>query len=112
MQVLHRCCCGLDVHKDSIVACVRRVSDDAGGEASHGEEQVRAFSATTAGILLLGDWLAQERVTIAAMESVQFSTLPVKIVSCFFHSLCLPARWRWNAFNFPAIESLSNSGMI
>ncbi len=31
MEVLHRCCCGMDVHKDSVVACVRRI--DAAGRA-------------------------------------------------------------------------------
>ena len=26
MQVLHRCCAGLDINKDTVVACARRVS--------------------------------------------------------------------------------------
>jgi hypothetical protein len=27
MEVLHACCCGLDVHKETVVACVHRVID-------------------------------------------------------------------------------------
>jgi transposase len=64
MEVMHRCCCGLDVHKDTIVACVRRARQDAGVQ-----EATRTFGTTTSQILQLGDWLAQEQVTIAAMES-------------------------------------------
>ena len=64
METLHRCCCGLDVHKDSVVACVRRVRDD-----GRVDEQVRTFATTTRGILELGDWLAGAGVTVAAMES-------------------------------------------
>jgi transposase len=72
MQVLHRCCCGLDVHKESIVACVRRTHSD-----GRVDEQVRTFVATTAGILELGDWLSEEQVTIAAMESTGVYWKPV-----------------------------------
>jgi transposase len=64
MEVMHRCCCGIDVHKDTIVACVRRI--DAEGGAC---DEVRTFGTTTAGILELGDWLAGTGVPIAAMES-------------------------------------------
>jgi len=30
MDTMYRCCCGLDVHKETVAACVRRV--DAAGE--------------------------------------------------------------------------------
>src|SRR5882672_1056454 len=63
LEQVHRRCCGLDVHKDTVVGCVR-VSD---GPAS--VEEVRTFPTTTRGILELGDWLAERQVTIAAMES-------------------------------------------
>jgi transposase len=64
MEVVHSCCCGLDVHKDTVVACIRRMSVD--GEA---HEQVRTFGTTTAALLELGDWLVEQQVPIAAMES-------------------------------------------
>ena len=72
MQVIHPCCCGLDVHKETVVACVRRATEGGGVE-----EQVRTFPTTTAGLLALGDWLAQEQVTIAAMESTGVYWKPV-----------------------------------
>src|SRR6185437_513238 len=64
MEVVNRLCCGLDVHKDSVVACIRRVHED-----GRVEEQILPFTTTTAGILQLGDWLEQQQVTLAAMEA-------------------------------------------
>jgi transposase len=72
MEVIHRVCCGLDVHKDSIVACVRHVSDD--GRVN---DPVRTFATTTAGLLQLGDWLAEQQVKVAAMESTGVYWKPV-----------------------------------
>jgi transposase len=72
MEVIHRRCCGLDVHKESIVACVRRMSDD-----GRVEEQIDTFVTTTAGILALGDWLGEREVTIAAMESTGVYWKPI-----------------------------------
>ncbi|MEM5389764.1 hypothetical protein VSR68_40445 [Paraburkholderia phymatum] len=51
MQVLYPGCAGLDVHKDTIVACVRCVS-------APQHREVRSVAATTTGLLALGDWLA------------------------------------------------------
>lgn len=64
METIFRCCCGLDVHKDSVQACVRLLDE-------HGKLviQVRSFGTTTAQLLALGDWLAELSVTHAAMES-------------------------------------------
>ncbi len=50
MEVLHPRCAGLDVHKDTVVACVRCVIPP---EA----HQVRPFATTTSGLLALADWL-------------------------------------------------------
>jgi transposase len=72
MEVIHRCCCGLDVHKDTVVACVRQTS-----VAGVVEEQIQTFITTTAGLLELGDWLAGRHVTIAAMESTGVYWKPV-----------------------------------
>jgi transposase len=70
--VLHPRCCGLDVHKETVVACIR-VSEP-GKQARH---TVRTFSTTTRGLLELGDWLAAERVPVAAMESTGVYWKPV-----------------------------------
>jgi hypothetical protein len=56
-------CCGLDVHKESITACVLLV------EGGQREKQQRRVGTTTGEILGLGDWLRQMGVTLVAMES-------------------------------------------
>jgi transposase len=45
MEVLHPRCCDLDVHKDTVVACLRLVSD---GKVT---TEVRTFQTTTADLL-------------------------------------------------------------
>jgi transposase len=72
MEVIHRCCAGLNVHKETVVACVRQVCAD-----GRIEEPVRTFATTTAGLLELGDWLVARQVTIAAMESTGVYWKPV-----------------------------------
>ncbi len=64
MDVLHAACCGLDVHKQTVVACLLRT--DAGGRRS---KEVRTFSTTTEALLALGDWLSDAGCTHVAMES-------------------------------------------
>ena len=68
MQVLHPRCCGLDVHKDSVVAAV--LIDDRAAE-------VRSFATTTAQLLELGDWLGSRSVTHVAMESTGVYWKPI-----------------------------------
>jgi transposase len=64
MDTLVPHCPGLDVHKDHVVACVRH-------QPAHGRArcQVRTSPTLTAGLLRLADWLSQEGVIHAAMES-------------------------------------------
>ena len=57
-------CCGLDVHKDTVVACVRTP-----GEGGKRRQQVRSFGATTKELLALRDWVVAEKVTLVGMES-------------------------------------------
>jgi len=72
MRPLYPHCAGLDVHKDSVFACVRHLVD--GGEAA---QSVRWFATTSRGLLALGDWLVAEGVTDAAMESTGVYWQPV-----------------------------------
>jgi transposase len=72
MRVVHERCCGLDVHKQTVVACLLLTA--AGGQASH---EVRTFATTTAGLQALGDWLARCGVTHVAMESTGIFWRPV-----------------------------------
>ena len=71
MEVLHARCAGLDVHKDTVVACVRLAAGD------DVQQEVRSFSTTTQGLLALADWLFASRVTHAAMEATGVYWKPV-----------------------------------
>ena len=69
MQVVHEVCCGLDVHKKSVTACVLW--------ASGRRKQIRAFGTFTRELLELGDWLRACGVTHVAMESTGVYWKPV-----------------------------------
>src|SRR6516225_1843279 len=71
MEVMHEHCAGLDVHKETVVGCVR-VSER--GEVRH---EVRRFATTTAGLLELADWLRQAGCTHVAMEATGVYWKPV-----------------------------------
>jgi transposase len=64
MDVVYERCCGLDVHKKSVVACV--LTRDSNGTV---HTAVRTFSTMTADLLVLADWLTTHSVTHVAMES-------------------------------------------
>jgi transposase len=70
MEVLYPRCAGLDVHKDSVVACVRCVS-----EPQHRE--VRSFGTTTNDLFALADWLESRGCTHVAMEATGVYWKPV-----------------------------------
>jgi transposase len=72
MEVIHRHCAGLDVHKASIVACGRHLEAD--GEV---KKRVRTFGTTTAELLELSDWLAEEGISHVAMESTGVFWKPI-----------------------------------
>jgi hypothetical protein len=71
MELLHRRCCGLDVHKETVVACLRLVSD---GKVT---TEVRTFQTTTADLLRLSEWLAVNGCTHVAMEATGIYWKPV-----------------------------------
>src|SRR5438270_5043098 len=71
MDILHPCCCGLDVHKETVVACV---SKSQGGKA---RQEVRTFRTETNQLLALGDWLGEQGVTHVAMESTGVYWKPI-----------------------------------
>jgi transposase len=64
MQVIHERCCGLDVHKKTIVACLLITSAD-----GRVQKQTRSFSTMTSSLLALVDWLDSWQVSHVAMES-------------------------------------------
>lgn len=67
MEPVYERCCGLDVHKKTVVACVR---------TPRGRE-TRTFGTMTRDVLALSDWLAESQVTPVAMESTGVSWNPV-----------------------------------
>ena len=71
MEVLHAHCAGLDVHKDTVVACVRHMVN------ATVKREVKTFATTTKGLLALADWLASERCTHVAMEATGVYWKPV-----------------------------------
>ncbi len=72
MEVLFRVCCGLDVHKDTVVACLSRLT--AAGERV---KQVRTFGTTRAGLRRLAAWLRAAGCTHLALESTGVYWKPV-----------------------------------
>ncbi len=59
MRVVYERCCGLDVHKKRVVACVMTPAG----------QETRTFGTMTQDLLALADWLEQWGVTHVAMES-------------------------------------------
>jgi transposase len=64
MEALYRSCCGVDVHKKFLVACLLVVD-----ESGQSHREVRRFSTMTGDLLACIDWLAQAHCTAIAMES-------------------------------------------
>jgi transposase len=59
MEVVYRCCCGIDVHKKMIVACLN----------NGGKQELREFGTTTGEIRVLANWLHEAGCEMIAMES-------------------------------------------
>jgi transposase len=72
METMYRSCAGLDVHKKTVAACVRRM--DSSGRV---EKQIRTFGTMTGELLHLLDWLTAERVEAVAMESTGVYWKPI-----------------------------------
>ena len=73
-RIIERCG-GLDVHKDSITACVR-----VPGEQGARRQEIRTFGTTTHQLLALRDWLSSFGVTLVGMESTGVYWKPVYYV--------------------------------
>jgi transposase len=69
--VLERCC-GLDVHKKTVTACLL-----VGALDHQPRESLRTFPTTTKGLLELRDWLEQDGCTHVAIESTGIYWRPV-----------------------------------
>lgn len=74
MNVVYERCCGLDVHKRSVVACLITPPSGSGGNSN---KEIRTFGTMTADLLALTDWLRSARCTHVAMESTGIYWKPV-----------------------------------
>jgi len=64
VSVVHHVCCGLDVHKDAISACLVW-SDKKGGE----QFEIREYETFTDNLIRLREWLLEKVCPIIVMES-------------------------------------------
>ncbi|WP_284149585.1 IS110 family transposase [Peribacillus simplex] len=78
-------CAGLDVHQETVVACVLFGPLDKKPKTS-----IETFSTTTTGLLALSDWLATLQVTDVVMESTGVYWKPIWIYSKVLFTLFLP----------------------
>lgn len=67
METIYQRCCGIDVHKSVIVACLR----------DGRKTEIRSFGATTDELRKLADWLLESKCEISAMESTGSYWKPV-----------------------------------
>lgn len=72
IQIVHPVCCGLDVHKDKISACLITI-DEAGAE----QHEIREFSTFTQDLKKMKEWLLENNCPVVAMESTGVYWHPV-----------------------------------
>lgn len=71
MKILHRRCAGLDVHKETVVACVRTIRD------RRVEYATQTFGTTASGLLRLAEWLGTHDVRHVGLEATGVYWKPV-----------------------------------
>jgi transposase len=72
MQVVYERCCGLDVHKETVVACV--IVPAGAGQV---QKETRSFATLTENLTELATWLHSQQVTHVAMESTGVYWKPI-----------------------------------
>ena len=88
MQVVYERCCGLDVHKRTVVACLIKPGPD--GEPSR---EARTFGTMTEELLDLSDWLTAAGCTHVALEGTGVYWKPVcNLLEDSFELLLVNAR--------------------
>ena len=75
MQAIIERCCGLDVHQETVVACLL-----VGAPGAHPTKEVRTFRTVTRDLEALRDWLQEAGVTHVGMESTGVYWRPVYAV--------------------------------
>ncbi len=72
MEAVLECCCGLDVHRDNVVACILKGTND-----QKPEKTIKTFSSLPDGLKKLRTWLEEENCRHVAMESTGVYWQPV-----------------------------------
>jgi homoserine kinase len=67
MEAVLECCCGLDVHRDNVVACILK-----GTNEQKSEKTIKTFSSLQDGLQKLRAWLEDENCRHAANECKGF----------------------------------------
>ncbi len=71
MEVLYPRCCGLDVHRNMVVACLSII------EAGQRHKEIRTFRSVTRELIAMRAWLLEEGCTHIGMESTGVLWRPV-----------------------------------
>jgi transposase len=88
IQIVHPVCCGLDVHKKKISACLITIDE-------HGQEQyeIEEFGTFTNDLLAMKKWLTDNSCPILAMESTGVYWRPVhNVLEGFMEVILVNAR--------------------
>lgn len=89
MKIVYHCCCGMDVHRSTLKANLRR----SGVKDRPDMDEIREFGTTTGELLRLSDWLKQEGCTHIAMESTGVFWKPIfNILGSDFEVILVNAR--------------------
>jgi len=72
MDIVHDRCCGLDIHKKTVVACLI-----APGPDGKPKKEIRSFGTMTGDLLGMADWLQRAGCTHVAMESTGVYWKPI-----------------------------------
>ena len=88
MQAIIERCCGLDVHQETLVACLL-----VGAPGARANKEVRTFRTVTRDLEALRDWLLEAGVTHVGMESTGVYWRPVyAVLEGFFELIVGNAR--------------------
>lgn len=71
MEIIHQRCCGLDVHKETVAACLLV---EEGGQV---HKEIRTYGTMTRDLEVMADWLADGGCTHVAMESTGVYWKPI-----------------------------------
>lgn len=72
MEIVYERCCGLDVHRKTVAACLIIPSQEV-----EPKKEIRTFGTMTDDLLQLSDWLSEQGVTHVAMESTGVYWKPI-----------------------------------